>query len=307
MQLRGVIPANILPLDEDLTIDEAGYAAHVEHLVHVEGVRGLTCNGHAAEVASLTRAERARALAIAVETVGRRVPVVCGIFADDERNALPFVRDAEREGADALLLFPPNSMLYDADPAGPYRYFSAVAASTSLPLVAFMYPKFTGMQYDPGLLGRICSLESVIAVKEWSLDIGAYERNLEVVRSSSHPVSLLTSFSTHLLPSLAVGADGILSGHGSVIADLQSELFAATSAGDLERARHVYARVQRLTKVVYRDPLPNMYSRMKEHLAMLGFAVQTHVRPPLRPVSASERETLRRALVDAGQLGAGRA
>jgi 4-hydroxy-tetrahydrodipicolinate synthase len=64
----------------------------------------------------------------------------------------------------------------------------------------------------------------------------------------------------------------------------------------------VYARVQHLTKVVYRDPMPNMYARMKEHLAMLGFPVQTHVRPPLRPVTDAERESLRQALVDAGQL-----
>jgi 4-hydroxy-tetrahydrodipicolinate synthase len=302
VRLAGVVPANLLPLDKDLAIDEAGYRAHLEHLVRVDGVGGVTCNGHAAEVSSLSRNERARALAIAVETVAGRVPVVSGVFADDERDAVPLVHDAEREGADALLLFPPNSMLYDDDRFAPYRYFSTVAASTSLPIVAFMYPRFTGMQYSTEVLTRICSIDSVIAVKEWSLDIGLYERNLEVVRSASHPVSLLTSFSTHLLPSLAVGADGILSGHGSVIAHLQAELFAATAAGDLFRAREVYARVQRLTEVVYRDPMPNMYARMKEQLVMLGFPVQTYVRPPLRPVDEAERESLRQALVDAGQL-----
>jgi 4-hydroxy-tetrahydrodipicolinate synthase len=302
MQLTGVIPANILPLNSDLTIDEQGYRAHLDALVEVEGVTGLTCNGHAAEVSALDRAERRRAVAMAVETVAGRVPVVCGIFADDEHDALQYAGDAQREGADALLLFPPNSLAYDEDPAAAYRYFSKVAAGTSLPIVAFRYPRFTNAQYDAQLLARICSINSVVALKEWSLDIAVYERSLEVVRSASHPISLLTSFSTHLLPALAIGADGILSGHGSVIAALQAELFAATSSGDLSRARQVYARVQHMTKVVYRDPMPNMYARMKEQLAMLGYPVQSYVRPPLRPVSDVERESLRQSLISAGLL-----
>lgn len=302
MQIRGVIPANILPLNEDLTIDEPGYRGHLESLVGVEGVTGITCNGHAAEVAALCRDERRFALSVAVETVAGRVPVACGIFADDERDAVEYANDAQRLGADALLLFPPNSLLCDADPAAAYRYFSAVSARVPLPIIAFMYPRFTNMQYDAELLARICSIDSVVAVKEWSLDIAVYERNLEVARSASHPISLLASFSTHLLPALAVGADGILSGHGSVIAHLQAELFAATSSGDLLAARRVYARMQHLTKAVYRDPMPNMYARMKEQLAMLGAPVQPYVRPPLRRVSDAEREDLRQALVDAGEL-----
>jgi 4-hydroxy-tetrahydrodipicolinate synthase len=302
VQLSGVIPANILPLDADLAIDEAGYRSHLASLVGVDGVGGVTCNGHAAEVASLDREERRRALAIAVETVGGRVPVVSGVLADDETDAVRYARDAEREGADALLLFPPSSLLYDEDPRAAVRYFSAVASAVSLPLVAFMYPRFTGLQYDADVLTRLCAIDSVVAVKEWSLDIAVYERNLEIVRSAPHPVSLLTSFSTHLLPSLALGADGILSGHGSVIAHLQAELFAAVTAGDLAAARTVYSQVQHLTKVVYRDPMPNMYARMKEQLVMLGAPIQTPVRPPLRPVSDAERESLRQALVDAGQL-----
>lgn len=302
VQLRGVIPANVLPLNEDLTVDEPGYRAHLEALVRVDGVGGITCNGHAAEVSALSREERRRALAIAVETVAGRVPVVCGVFADDERNALPYVQDAEAEGADALLLFPPTSMSYDEDPAGPYRYICALASATRLPVVVFMYPAYTGMQYDRALLTRICSIESVVAVKEWSLDIAVYERSLEVVRSAPHHVSLLTSFSTHLLPSLAVGADGILSGHGSVIASLQVELLDAVREGDLLRAREVYARIQPLTRVVYRAPMPNMYARMKEQLGMLGLPVQPYVRPPLHRVSHIERESLRHALAKAGLL-----
>lgn len=299
MRLTGVIPANILPFDQDLKIDEQAYRAHLNALVETEGVAGITCNGHAGEVTSLTRAERRWALAVAVETVGGRVPVICGVYADDEREAARYAADARAEGADALLVFPPNSLLYDDDSDGAHRHFQQLAMVTDLPMVAFAYPGFTGMQYDADVLARICTVDNVVAVKEWSLDIAVYERNLDVVRSAPHHVSLLTSFSTHLLPALAVGADGILSGHGSVIAHLHAQLLAAMAQSDLLTARAIYARVQRLTPSIYRTPMPNMYARMKEQLVMLGHPVQPYVRSPLRRVSSEEREQLWQALVAA--------
>ena len=304
MVLTGVIPANILPFDLDLRIDEPAYRDHLDSLVTVEGVSGITCNGHAAEVSSLDHSERQRVLQIAVETVAGRVPVISGLFADDEPDALDQARSAVSVGADALLVFPPEFLRYCEDPDLPRQYFALLAQEVPVPLVAFMYPTFTGLDYAPGQLEAICAVDSVVAVKDWSLDIARYERNLEIARSAPHPVSLLSSFSTHLLPSLMVGGDGILSGHGSVIAPLQVELYQAVGRGDLEAARRVYARIQKLTRVVYRSPMPNMYARMKEQLVMLGASMTTKVRPPLREVSEDERRSLRCALEAAELLGA---
>ena len=304
MLLTGVIPANILPFDDDLQIDEAAYRDHLSSLVEVDGVDGVTCNGHAAEVSSLDHAERQRALRIAVETVAGRVPVISGLFAGDEADALDQARIAADTGADALLVFPPEFFRYSDDPDLPRQYFAMLAKEVPIPLVAFMYPAFTGMTYLPEQLEAICAVDSVVAVKDWSLDIAGYERNLEIAHSAPHAVSLLSSFSTHLLPSLAVGADGILSGHGSVIAPLQVELFRAVREGDLETSRRVYARIQHLTRVIYRDPMPNMYSRMKEQLVMLGASMTAKVRAPLRGVSDDERSSLRLALEAADLLPA---
>jgi 4-hydroxy-tetrahydrodipicolinate synthase len=302
MFLRGVIPANVLPFDVDGQIDEEAYRQHLDLLAGTAGVGGLTCNGHAGEIASLDRAERRRATAIAVETVGGRVPVVCGIYSEDERDAADKAKDAATDGADALLVMPPNSLAYEDSLDRVVRQFTHIAAAVPLPLVVFVYPQWTGMHYSPELLARLCEIDSVVAVKEWSLDIHAHEQNLEIVRSAGHPVSMLTSFSTHLLPALAIGADGILSGYGSVAAPLQVSLLAAMSRSDLATARHTYAQLQVLTRVVYRDPMPNMYARMKEQLVMLGHRLTPVTRPPLRPVSDPEKQRLRQALLDADLL-----
>jgi len=304
MFLKGAVPANILPFDQDGKIDEPAYRRHLESLVSTPGVGGLTCNGHAAEVSALDRSERRRATAIAVETVAGRVPVICGIYSEDARDAAEKARDAEADGADALLIMPPNSLTCEDSLEEVVGDFRHIASSTSLPLVAFEYPEWTGLHYSTQLLGRLLQIDSVVAVKEWSLDIRSHELNLEVVRSANHPVAMLTSFSTHLLPALAVGADGILSGHGSVVAGLQAQLFDAVSRGELAAGRDLYGRLQKLTRVVYRDPMPNMYARMKEQLVMLGHQLTPVVRPPLRQVGEPERRQLRQALVEAGLLEA---
>lgn len=305
LRFSGVIPANILPLDEDLQIDERAYRAHLESLVSVEGVTAVTSNGHAAEVASLSCAERRRALAIAVETVAGRVPVISGVFAENCRDAAMAARDAEAEGADGLLVFPPSILAYQAPEGTAYRQFAAIAEVVDLPLVVFEYPAWSGLQYDVDTLLRICEVPTVAAVKEWSLDIRVHERNLAAIRSVGRPIAMLTSFSTNLLPALVSGADGILSGHGSVIAALQVELFDAVRQHRLADAQALYKRIQRLTAVVYRAPMSNMYSRMKEQLVMLGHELTAAVRPPMVAVSEDERRELRQALVDADLMPVG--
>lgn len=302
MKLDGVIPANILPLREDLSIDEAAYRKHLHSLAVTPGVVGVTCNGHAAEVASLSRPERRRAVAIAAEEVKGDVTLIAGIHAENYLQAIELARDAQAEGAEALLVFPPPVLALGGGQQVAYRHFAELAGAVPLPLIAFSYPRFTGMAYEPDTLARICSIESVAAVKEWSLDLPAHERTRDMLRGLDHPVALLTSFSTNLLPALASGADGILSGHGSVIAGLQAQLLAEVRSADLAAASRTYGKIQHLTKVIYRAPMANMYARMKEHLIMLGHELTPAVRPPLEPVGEAERQQLRQALADAGLL-----
>lgn len=303
LKLKGSIPANILPFTEDLQIDEHNYRRHLDWLASQEGVGGITCNGHAGEVSALSREERRRAVAIAAETVNRRVPLIAGVYAENAPQAIGHARDAQAEGADGLLVFPLNAFLFGGTPEMAVRHFATLAHAVPLPLVLFMYPAFTRMQYDVATLVRICAtVPSVIAVKEWSLDIRVYEQNLRALRSLDRHVALLTSFSTNLLPSLELGADGILSGHGSVIADLQAELLAAVQRRDSVAAHSLYERIQKLTRVIYCDPMVDMYTRMKEHLVMLGRQDRAVVRPPLLPLREGERAELRQALVDADLL-----
>jgi 4-hydroxy-tetrahydrodipicolinate synthase len=119
-------------------------------------------------------------------------------------------------------------------------------------------------------------------------------------------ISVLSSFSKSLLASLCIGADGILSGHGSVIADLHVEMFDALTRGDLEGARRVADRIYPVVQVTYAEPFLDGHNRMKETLVILGRLDEAHVRPPLQRISEAEREEIRRVVTEAELPGARR-
>jgi 4-hydroxy-tetrahydrodipicolinate synthase len=237
LRFEGVMPANLLPFRADLSIDEPAYRGHLRWLADVRGVTGLVVNGHAAEVSSLDREERRRAVAIAVDEVREALPVVAGVYTDGTREAVRLALDAKAEGAAGILLFPPTPFMWGAQqkPDMAVRHVSEVAAGADLPIVVFEYPPASGIGYSPETLARLCEISQVAAVKDWSNDIVAFERNLRAIRATGRPVAVLSSFTMSLMASFLLGADGVISGMGSVVADLQADLFDACRKGDPRR------------------------------------------------------------------------
>jgi len=303
LRFSGVMPANILPFKADLSIDEPAYRGHLRWLADTRGVTGIVANGHASEVSSLSREERQRSLAIALDEVAGRCPVIAGVYADGTAEAVELARDAKAAGAAGILLFPPTLFMWGAQlkPEMVVRHYREVAA-VGIPIIAFEYPPASGIGYAPETLAQLAEIPQVAGVKDWSNDIVAYERNLRALRATGRPVAQLSSFTMSLMATFLLGADGAISGMGSVAADLQAELFEACSKGDLDGARRINDRLAPLVGVFYAPPFVDMHNRMKEALVLLGRIPAAHVRPPLTPVSATEREAIRRALVESGLL-----
>jgi 4-hydroxy-tetrahydrodipicolinate synthase len=105
------------------------------------------------------------------------------------------------------------------------------------------------------------------------------------------------------LPSLVLGCNGLLSGSGSVIPDLQSALFHAVQRNDLAAARKINDRIDPLARAFYADPFVDMHNRMKEALVLLGRLPRAVVRPPLVKLERGEIARIRQALVESDLLG----
>jgi 4-hydroxy-tetrahydrodipicolinate synthase len=295
----GVIPAVLLPFHEDLSIDESSYRAHLRDVAAVEGLSAITVNAHASEVASCTFDEQRRVLEISTEEL--RLPIVNGIYADGSLEAARLAKMAAQGGASALLVFPPGITTFGQRPEMALEHFRRIADATDLPLILFQYPLAGGQGYPLSTLTRILDeVPSVRAIKDWCANPQLHERQIRVLQSRS--VNVLTTHSSWLLSSLVLGCNGLLSGSGSVIAELQAQLFRFVKENNLEKAKAIHDRITPTAEVFYAEPWVDMHNRMKEALVLLGRLPRAVVRPPLVKISTQEIERIRAALAAAGLM-----
>ncbi len=300
---QGVIPAVLLPFHEDLSIDEASFRAHLRDVADVQGLSALTVNAHSTEVASCTREEQRRVMAITAEEVGDRLPIVHGIWADGSLEAARIAREAAAGGASALLVFPPAPFTIGQTAAMALAHFKTIADATDLPLIVFQYPLATGQGYPAATLEWLFEeVPTIRAIKDWTPLVPQHEAHIRALQGRKRPINVLSTNSAWLLSSLVLGCNGLLSGSGSVIADLQARLFRAVQANDLAEARRLNDRIYPTARVFYADPFVDMHNRMKEALVLLGKLPRAVVRPPLVKISETEIARIRDALIEAGLL-----
>ena len=292
---RSVIPAALTPLEEDLALHLADFRRHIGSLAAVPGVTAIMVNGAAGHDNTLTRDERRRLIAEAVGAVGPRVAIMAALReTKDEPTLAPFARDAEAEGAHALVIMPPTNKADQAWERARVRFDHALSAST-LPVAIYQ------AGYDTATLTKLAALPPVFAIKEGSGSPAVFERNMRSVRSLGREVAIWTTHSSWLLSDLALGADGLLSGMGSVTAELHVALAQAIWRSDLMAARKISDRLFPLTQVFYR-PGNDAHSRMKYALKKLGRFTHDVVRPPRKPIDDAERAAIDQALKQSGLL-----
>jgi 4-hydroxy-tetrahydrodipicolinate synthase len=285
-----------------LSIDEGSYRKHLRDVAAVRGLSAITVNAHASEVASCTYEEQERVLAITMDEIGARLPVVNGIYADGSLEAARLARMAQLGGASCLLVFPPNPLALGSlsRPEMVITHFKTIADASDLPLICFQYPLSSGLGYPVDTLMKLMeAVPTIRAIKDWCNNVTQHERQIRLLQNLPRPVNVLTTHSSWLFSSLVLGCNGLLSGSGSVIADLQSALWQAVKAHDLSRARQLNDRIYPIAQAFYADPFVDMHNRMKEALVILGRIPCAAVRPPLVKLSGAEIARIRKALEDA--------
>jgi 4-hydroxy-tetrahydrodipicolinate synthase len=299
-----VIPAVLLPFLTDLSIDEPSFRSHLRDVASVQGLSAITINAHSTEVASCTNDEQRRVMEIAGEEVGAKLPIIHGIWADGSLEAARIARQAQAGGASALLVFPPAPFTLGQSAEMALAHFETIAEATDLPLIVFQYPLATGQGYPAATLERLFEeVPTIRAIKDWTPQVPKHESHIRALQGRKRPINVLSTNSAWLLSSLVLGCNGLLSGAGSVIADLQAKLYRAVKANDLAEARALNDRIHPMARVFYADPFVDMHNRMKEALVLLGKLPRAVVRPPLVKITEAEIAGIRDALMEAGLLG----
>jgi len=288
--------ALVTPFGDDGRVDRE----RLEQLVRWQvecGIHGLVPCGTTGEGATLGDDEHLEVLATVVRAAAGRVPVVAGVGSNDTGKTVAAARRAAEAGADALLVVTP----YYNKPnrSGMLEHYRTVTAAVRLPVVVYNVPGRTGQNLGAALILELARIPGIVGVKEAS---GNLEQISAVLEERPAGFTVLSGDDALALPTVALGAEGVVSVVSNEAPGEMARLIDATRAGDLERAREMHYRLLPLMRAnfVETNPVP-----VKVALEILG-RCSARVRLPLGPASASTREQVAGALAAAGLPGRAR-
>jgi 4-hydroxy-tetrahydrodipicolinate synthase len=274
-KLSGYAPALPTPFSDDDRIDAAAFERFCELQIN-SGATALVVGGTTGEASNLSRAEHCELVRIAVGVSRGRVPVIAGAGSNSTEHAIELTRDAEVNGADAILSVVP----YYNRPtqAGLYAHFCEIAASTALPIMLYDVPLRTACALADATVARLAEVPQVFALKDASGDPSRVARLRALVDPEFR---LLSGDDATALSFLAQGGDGCISVTSNIAPGLCRDMFLTLRQGLITRAQRLSLPVAQLTAALFceSNPVP-----VKFALSLLGL-MGASVRLPLVELS----------------------
>jgi len=263
------------------------------------GIAGVLCNGHAGENFVLSPDEKRRAVEVTVATVGSSRIVVAGVNQESSHAAGEEARAAQGAGADAVMVFLPNSFALAQDDEMAERHHRLVLeAVPDMPLFLFQSSVRAGrMAYSPAILDRLLRIQALVGIKEGGWEVDAYDALRRQVKASRPEMAVMASGDEHLLACYVHGSDGSMVSLADIVPDDVVALDAAVRRSDLPGAKAIHDRIEPLAEAIYgAPPAGRATARIKWCLGELGRIPCAAVRPPIGPVRENEAAELRSAL-----------
>lgn len=282
----------ITPFSEEGALDLDGAQRLADHLVS-HGCDGLVLSGTTGESPTTTDAEKAALVEAVREAVGDRASVVTGVGTADTRHTVELAREAEKAGADGVLVVSPY---YSRPPQDALEeHFRTVADASGLPVVLYDIPGRTGTRIESETMMRLAEHPRIVAVKDCSYDFLAAQKVL-----SRTELAYYAGCDEHNLALYAVGGAGYISTVANVVPSELRAVLDAFEAGDTPVSARLQQRATPLIELMMSAGLPGTVTT-KALLNELGLPAGT-VRAPLRP---ARRETVDGLLAAYAELTAG--
>ena len=282
---HGVFPAVTTQFHEDFSIDFTATQGVQDALVK-DGVHGLILMGTCGENNSLDADEKRALLKSTVEVVAGRVPVVTGVSEFDTRRAVAYAKDAEKLGADGLMLLP--AMVYVPKPEELAAHFKAVAAATSLPIMLYNNPPAYRVNIGFDVLRLLEDVPNIVALKESAPDP---RRFTDLINEFGDRFELFAGLDDVIVESVAMGAVGWVSGMSNAFPREGETLFRLARAGRFKELMPLY---EWFMPLLHLDARPDLVQCIKlcEQIIGRGTALTRPPRLALLPHEKAEVEAM---------------
>jgi 4-hydroxy-tetrahydrodipicolinate synthase len=275
----GVFPAATTQFAPDMSIDLPATQKVQDALVR-DGVHGLIIMGTVGENNSLEPDEKRTVLKAAVELVARRLPVVAGVSEFDTRRAIAFARDAEKLGADGLMVLP--AMVYVPTEAELVAHFRAVAQATRLPIMLYNNPPAYRVSVSIDAMKQLADCANIVCLKESAPDT---RRFTDLFNAIGDRYILFAGLDDVALEGLVLGARGWVSGLTNAFPQESIALYDAVKRGDLDTARAIYRWFMPL---LHLDAEHDLVQSIKLAEQVMGRGSE-RVRPPRHQLTGARR------------------
>ena len=281
------------PMKENGEINYDAFGRLIDDQIE-NGSDAIIAVGTSGEAPTLDDEEHIEAIRFAVERTAKRVPVIAGTGSNNTAHAVMMSKEAEKVGADALLLVAPY--YNKATQNGLIEHYKVIAESVSIPSILYNVPSRTGSNILPetaAYLGR--NVKNVVALKDASGNISQTAKTIELAGDS---LDIYSGNDDQIVPVMSLGGIGVISVLSNVAPRQTHDIAQACLDGDYKKAAALQIRALELCRYLFCEvnPIP-----VKAALNLQGFEVG-RPRLPLTEMEAEHQELLKKAMIAYGVL-----
>ena len=285
--------AIVTPFYEDGSVNYEAFGRLIDMQIE-EGTDSIIVCGTTGEASTLTHEEHIECIRFVVEKVNKRVPVIAGTGSNCTETAIYLSREAEKYGADGVLLVSPY--YNKATQGGLKKHFTAIAASIKIPVILYNVPSRTGCNILPETVVAIAEeAENVVAIKEAS---GNISQVAKLAQLSNGNIDIYSGNDDQIVPILSLGGKGVISVLSNVAPKQTHDIVAKYLEGNVQESLEIQLKALPLINALFSEvnPIP-----VKAAMNLMGKNVGG-LRMPLTEMEDGNREKLAGAMREYGIL-----
>ena len=248
--------------------------------------------GTTGESSTLTHEEHLDAIKYTIDKVNKRIPVIAGTGSNCTQTAIYLSQEAEKYGADGLLLVTPY--YNKATQKGLIEHYTAIANSVKLPIILYNVASRTGCNIEPKTAAYLAEhVENIVAIKEAS---GNISQVAEIAALTQGKMDIYSGNDDQIVPILSLGGKGVISVLSNVAPQYTHDIVAKFMEGKVEESRDMQLKALPLIHALFCEinPIP-----VKTALNLMGKEVGP-LRMPMTEMEEAHQEVLKKAMKDFG-------
>lgn len=295
VEIKGIIPPIITPMNENESINEAELRNQVNRQIK-GGVHGLFPFGTNGEGYILNEDEKREVLSIVIDETKGRVPVYAGTGCISTKDTIRQSKMAQSLGADVLSIITPSFAAASQNEL--YDHYKAVAEAVDMPIVLYNIPARTGNALAPATVARLSKIDNIVGAKDSSGNFDNMLQYIEQTRDSGN-FAVLSGNDSLILWNLLAGGTGGIAGCANVFPEVMASIYNYFVEGKLAEARTAQDSI-RSFRGCFKYGNPNTI--VKTAVGLLGYPVGK-CRAPFNQVPEEGIEALKKVLAENHEKG----